>query len=213
MDNNSFTNTNFFSIPSGFEELFSHPTPWEAVSQILPFIQKIFKEKNLIANYKDRDDVFVGVGTQIHPSVDIVGPAIIGENCIINHAAFLREGVILGDNVHVGHAVELKHSIILNNTFIAHLNYVGDSIIGNSVNISGGAILANFRLDKQNISVKTPDGLKIDTGLQKFGAAIGDNTVIGVNSVINPGTVLGKNTVVFPLKSVSGVHENNAVIK
>jgi UDP-3-O-[3-hydroxymyristoyl] glucosamine N-acyltransferase len=55
--------------------------------------------------------------------------------------------------------------------------------------------------------------LKIDTGLNKFSAAVGDNSVIGVNSVINPGTLLGKNVIVFPLKSVSGVHENNAAIK
>ncbi len=214
MDNNKFTNTIFFDISAfSLKEILTLPTPWETVSQIIPFIEKLFAEQKLKANYKDRKDVFVGEGTKIHPSVDIVGPAVIGSNCVINHAAFLREGAILGDNVHVGHAVELKHSIILNNTIIAHLNYIGDSVIGNNVNISGGAILANFRLDKQNILIKTQDGRRIDTRLQKFGAAVGDNTVIGVNSVINPGTVLGKNTVVFPLKSVSGVHEKNAVIK
>lgn len=212
MDNNNFTNTNFFDLSAfSLREILNQRTPWEAIPQIIPYIQKLFISS--IANYKDRNDVFLGKGTKIHPSVDIVGPAIIGKNCTIDHAAFLREGCIIGDNVHIGHAVELKHSIILNNTIIAHLNYVGDSIIGNNVNISGGAILANFRLDKKNISIKTQDGRLIDTGLQKFSAAVGDNTVIGVNSVINPGTILGKNTVVFPLKSVSGVHEKNAVIK
>lgn len=214
MENNSFKNTIFFDTAAfALKEIFTDRTPWETVSQIIPFIQKLFADQKLMANYKDKKDVFIGEGTKIHPTVDIVGPAIIGKNCVINHAAFLREGAILGDNVHIGHAVELKNSIILNDSIIAHLNYVGDSIIGNNVNISGGAILANFRLDKQNISIKTPDGRKIATGMQKFGAAIGDNTAIGVNSVINPGTFLGKNTVVFPLKSVSGVHEKNAVIK
>lgn len=214
MENNNFTNTNYFAVSdSVLKELLAHPNPWESVSQIIPFIEKMFTQQEFKANYKDRTDVYVGEGTKIHPSVDIIGPAIIGKNCLINHSAFLREGVILGDNVHVGHAVELKHSVILNNSIIAHLNYVGDSIIGNNVNISGGAILANFRLDKQNISIKKHDGNKIDTGMQKFGSAVGDNTVIGVNSVLNPGTILGKNTVVFPLQSVSGLHENNAVIK
>jgi len=213
MNNKDFTNTNFFDIPSCFEELFSYPTPWESVSQIIPFIQKMFANKTFTANYKGRLDVFIGEGTKIHPMADIAGPAIIGKNCVINHAAFLREGCIIGDNAHIGHAVEVKHSIILDNTMLAHLNYIGDSIIGNNVNISGGAILANLRLDKKNISIKTQDSREIDTGLQKFGAVVGDNTIIGVNSVINPGTLLGKNTVVFPLKSVSGIHENNAVIK
>jgi NDP-sugar pyrophosphorylase family protein len=213
MDNKNFSNTVFFDIDLfSFKEIFVSASPWDTVSQITQFIEKLFVSGKITGNYKDRKDVFVGEGTIIHPSVDIAGPAIIGKNCKISHAAFLREACIIGDNVHLGHAVEVKHSIILNNTVIAHLNYIGDSIIGNNVNISGGAILANFRLDKQNISIKTNNG-KIDTGLQKFSAAIGDNSVIGVNSVINPGTLLGKNTVVFPLKSVSGVHENNAVIK
>lgn len=214
MENNNFANTNFFNTSAfSLKEILNYPTPWESVSQIIPFIQKLFTEQKFRANYQDKKDVFIGEGTKIHPLVDIDGPAIVGKNCVISHAAFLRGGCIIGDNVHIGHAVELKHSIILNGSIIAHLNYVGDSIIGNNANISGGAILANFRLDKQNISVKTTDGRRIDTGVQKFGAAVGDNSVIGVNSVINPGTFLGKNTIVFPLKSVSGVHENNAVIK
>lgn len=213
MSNKDLTNTNLFEIPSCFEELFSNLAPWESVSLIIPFIQKAFADKTYVANYKNRSDVFVGEGTKIHHSVDIIGPAIIGKNCTIDHAAFIREGSIIGNNVHIGHAVEVKHSIILNNTMIAHLNYIGDSLIGSNVNISGGAILANLRLDKKNISIKTQDGHVIDTSLQKFGAAVGDNTIIGVNSVINPGTVLGKNTVVFPLKSVAGAYEDNAVIK
>lgn len=213
MNNKSFANTEFFDIPTGFEELFSYPTPWETISQIIPFIQKLFIHHTAIANYKVGKEVFLGEGTKIHPSVEIIGPAIIGKNCTIDHVAFLREGCIIGDNVHIGHAVEIKHSIILNNTKIAHLNYIGDSIIGNNVNISGGTILASLRIDKHNVSIKTKEGRKIDTGLQKFGSAIGDNALIGVNSVINPGTLLGKNVIVFPLKSVSGFYENNAVIK
>jgi NDP-sugar pyrophosphorylase family protein len=210
---NNFSNNYFFDIEKFTHKEILAGTPWETVANILSYIKKIFVSHKLSPNYKNRPDVYVGEGTTIHPSVDIQGPAIIGANCQISHAAFLREGCIIGDNVHIGHAVEIKHSLILNNAMIAHLNYIGDSIIGNNVNISGGAILANFRLDKENITVKTGGGFKIDTGLNKFSAAIGDNSVIGVNAVINPGTLLGKNVIVFPLKSVSGVHENNATIK
>jgi NDP-sugar pyrophosphorylase family protein len=210
---NNFSNNYFFDIDKfAYKEIFA-TTPWETVANILPFIKKTFASLKLSPNYKNRPDVHIGEGTIIHPSVEIQGPAIIGDNCKISHAAFLREGCIIGDNVHIGHAVEVKHSLILNNSIIAHLNYIGDSIIGNNVNISGGAILANFRLDKKNIAIKTEDNKKIDTGLNKFSAAIGDDSVIGVNSVINPGTLLGRGVVVFPLKSVSGVHKNNATIK
>lgn len=210
---NNLNNNYFFDIEKfPYKEIFKS-TPWETVANILPFINEIFASQRLSPNYKNRPDVYIGEGTTIHPSVEIEGPAIIGANCKISHAAFIRGGCVIGDNVHIGHAVEVKHSLLLNNSVVAHLNYIGDSIIGNNVNISGGAILANFRLDKQNIIIKTNEGEKIDTGLNKFSAAIGDDSVIGVNAVINPGTLLGRKTIVFPLKSVFGVHENNATIK
>lgn len=211
--NNKFSNNLFFDLNSFiYKDLLNEHTPWEVITGLSAFIQTKFSSGELTPNYKDRPDVYIGEGTVIHPSVDIKGPAIIGRNCEIRHAAFLREGCIIGDNCIIGHASEIKHSIILNNSSSAHLNYIGDSIIGNNVNISGGAIVANYRLDKKNITIKT-SGIMVDTGLEKFGAAIGDNCVVGVNAVLNPGTILGKNSIVFPLKSITGAHEENAVLK
>jgi UDP-N-acetylglucosamine diphosphorylase / glucose-1-phosphate thymidylyltransferase / UDP-N-acetylgalactosamine diphosphorylase / glucosamine-1-phosphate N-acetyltransferase / galactosamine-1-phosphate N-acetyltransferase len=185
---------------------------WEALPKIIPFITSQFSNGIITANYQDRNDVFIGEGTVIQPGVHIPGPAIIGKNCILGHASLYREGVIIGDNTHIGHAVEVKHSIILNNAAAAHLNYIGDSIIGNNVNISGGTILANFRLDKKPILIKTKEKI-YNTELRKFGAIIGDNSNVGVNSVLNPGTILGKNCLVYPLQSARGYYENNEIIK
>src|SRR5205814_1035092 len=106
MDN--FSNNYFFDIEKfTYKEIFT-ATPWETVANILPFIQKIFASLKISPNYKDRSDVYVGQGSTIHPSVEIEGPAIIGANCKISHAAFLRDGCIIGDNVIIGHAVEVK---------------------------------------------------------------------------------------------------------
>ncbi len=213
MNNNNFSNSFFFDTASfQYADIIGNGTPWQSISLMTPYILQLFSSGALVPNSPDKPYLFAGEGSVIHPSAEIEGPAIIGRNCQIKHGAYLREGCIIGDNVIIGHAVEVKHSIIMNNSIIAHLNYIGDSIIGNNVNISGGTILANFRLDKKNISINTSTG-KIDTGLSKFGSAIGDNSMIGVNSVINPGTLLGKNTIIYPLKSISGVHENNEVIK
>jgi NDP-sugar pyrophosphorylase family protein len=180
--------------------------------EVLPRIPEYLKTKSNLENYTKKGNILVGEGSKIAKDVVILGPAIIGENCFIGSASLIRENCIIGDNVQIGHAVEIKNSIILNNTAVAHLNYVGDSIVGRNVNISGGAIVANYRLDKHTISINV-DGKKINTGLEKFGAIIGDNCVIGVNSVLNPGTILGKNCLVYPLTSVRGVHENNEVIR
>ena len=140
------------------------------------------------------------------------GKMIMGESCHVSDSAHIREGVILGNNVTIGHAVELKNCIILNGAAVAHLSYIGDGIVGNQVNIAGGAMLANFRLDKQHVRVKAESG-SIDTGLEKFSAVIGDDASVGANSVINPGTILGKRCLVYPLTSVTGVYNDGTTVR
>ncbi len=177
--------------------------PWEVIKGLDSYMEEVL-EKGV--------DRIVGEGVKIDPSAKIEGKIIIGRNSTISDSVLIRGNCIIGENVFIGHAVEIKHSVILNNTAIAHLNYIGDSIVGNNVNIGGGAIIANWRFDKKNVVVKRLDE-RIDTGLEKFGASIGDHTSIGVNAVLNPGTVLGKGSLVYPLVSVSGSHAEDSIIK
>lgn len=160
-------------------------------------------------------DIFDGVNNVWEVLVkikDYSGEKLIqGKDCYINPNTNIREGVILGNNVHIGFSVELKNCIIMNNTHVAHINYVGDAIVGNNCNVSGGAMFANFRLDNKPVTVKMNDQ-RIETGLHKFSAAIGDGTWIGVNSVLNPGTIIGKNSKTYPLTSVIGYYPENSVI-
>ena len=115
----------------------------------MPNIKKYiseFKDSLLFDGYTETmEGVFIGRNVTIDNEARISGNAIIGHNTTIGHAAFLRGDVMLGDNVHIGHATEVKHSIILSSSALAHLNYVGDSIVGSNINISGGATLANRR--------------------------------------------------------------------
>jgi NDP-sugar pyrophosphorylase family protein len=205
----NFLDLSDFHFPSIFENVVF---PWEVLPKISDYLSLQLSEKSYPKNYTKKNNILIGKGTVIEEGTVIKGSVIIGENCFIESASLIRGDCIIGNNVQIGHGVELKHSIVLNNSSIAHLNYVGDSIVGNNVNISGGAVVANFRLDKGEITVNI-DGKKVNTGLIKFGAIIGDNCVIGVNSVLNPGTVLGKNCIVYPLTSVRGVHKPNEILK
>jgi acetyltransferase-like isoleucine patch superfamily enzyme len=54
---------------------------------------------------------------------------------------------------------------------------------------------------------------RIETGLKKFGAILGDLVEIGCNTVLNPGTVIGKNSIVYPLTSVRGVVPECSIVK
>lgn len=212
--NKKFAPQDFFDLSSVFfTKLFNGiDNVWEILDGIDGFIKNEFSSGAISGNYQKHPDVFIGKNTTVAPGALIQGPAIIGDNCVVGHGSLIRGGCILGDNVHIGHGAEVKHSVFLSGSTAAHLNYVGDSIIGNRVNISGGVILANFRFDKQKVFIRLENS-KIQTNLSKFGAVVGDDCFLGVNSVLNPGTILGKLTVVYPLVSVTGVHQEKERIK
>ncbi len=69
-----------------------------------------------------------------------------------------------------------------------------------------------MKSDKKLVVVKD-ENEKIETGLKKFGAMIGDEVEVGCGSVLNPGSVIGKNTNIYPLSSVRGVVESNSIYK
>jgi UDP-N-acetylglucosamine diphosphorylase/glucosamine-1-phosphate N-acetyltransferase len=149
--------------------------------------------------------ISVGQGTTIRSGSYIVGPVIIGQNCEIGPNCFIRASTAIGDNCHIGAAVEVKNSIIMSNTKIPHLNYVGDSILGEYCNLGAGTKIANLKLNKKNVIVSG-----IDTGRRKLGAIIGDNVSTGINASINTGTLIGNHTFIGPGALAKGVIEPKA---
>lgn len=144
------------------------------------------------------ENVSIGKGTVLEPGVFIQGPCVIGENCVIRHGAYLRGGVLCGKGCSIGHSAEIKGSILLNGAAATHFVYVGDSILGNDVNLGAGVKCANLRLDRRKIRVFV-DGVSVETPLGKMGVILGDNSQIGCNCVINPGTLLPKGSQAPPL--------------
>lgn len=114
------------------------------------------------------EDTEIGQDTIIYPATYIEGKNKIGKNCKIGPCAHLRGGVEVCDNVKVGNFVEVKKSKISSNTNVGHLSYIGDSELGEHVNIGAGTITANYNpLTK----IKSKTVLK-------------DNVKIGSNSVL-----------------------------
>ena len=151
--------------------------------------------------------VAIGSKTVIKSGAYIMGPVIIGENCEIGPNCFIRPSTAIGDDCHIGAAVEVKNSIIMKGSKVPHLNYVGDSVIGEGCNLGAGTKIANLRLDKQNIRISG-----IDTRRRKLGAIIGDGVETGINSSINVGSTIGNNTFIGPGVVVSGVILPNSKI-
>ena len=158
------------------------------------------------------EPVFIGEGTMVEDGAMIKGPAIIGRNCQIRHNAYIREDVIIGDNCVIGNACEFKNALLFNDCQVPHFNYVGDSILGHKAHLGAGVILSNFKSLKGHVSVQH-DGKKLDTGLRKFGALLGDGADIGCNSVLNPGSIIGRGSVIYPCTNWRGVLPPDSIAK
>lgn len=156
--------------------------------------------------------ISIGKGTVVEPGAYLKGPCMIGENCTVRQGAYIRGQVIVGDHCVIGHDTEMKNSIMLNHVNAAHFAYLGDSILGNRVNLGAGTKCANLRLDHAEIAIYFGEE-KIATGLKKFGAILGDGTEIGCNSVTNPGTLTGKSVHCYPCINFGGFIQEKAVIK
>jgi bifunctional UDP-N-acetylglucosamine pyrophosphorylase/glucosamine-1-phosphate N-acetyltransferase len=141
--------------------------------------------------------VYVGHGTVIRPGVVIEGPVYIGDRCEVGPNCYLRPGATLGDGCKVGQASEIKNSILMNGAKAPHQNYVGDSILGEGVNLGCGTNTANFRHDGGNHR-SAIRGELIDTGRRKLGAILGDHVHTGINTAIYPGRKLWPHTMTRP---------------
>lgn len=159
------------------------------------------------------EHVRLGRGSVVEPGAVVKGPAWIGEDCQIRAGAYLRENVVVGNGVVLGNSCEFKNCVLFDEAEIPHFNYVGDSIVGHRGHLGAGVILSNVRLDRQPVKVAFDDGERVDTGLRKFGAIVGDHAEIGCNAVISPGSILGRGSVIYPCTPWRGVLEANCVVQ
>ena len=150
------------------------------------------------------EDTKIGKNVVIDPYVVIGSKVNIGNNVKIfsfSHLesskiendvnigpyARLRPGTILQKGSRVGNFVEVKKSKIGKNSKVNHLSYIGDTTIGNSVNIGAGTITCNY------------DGIKKNKTKIKNNVFIGSNSslvapiTINENSIVGAGSVITKN--------------------
>jgi bifunctional N-acetylglucosamine-1-phosphate-uridyltransferase/glucosamine-1-phosphate-acetyltransferase GlmU-like protein len=147
--------------------------------------------------------ICVGEGAVVEPGALIKGPAIIGNNTEIRQGAYVRGNCLFGNRCVVGHSTEVKTSILLDGAKAGHFAYIGDSILGNNVNLGAGTKLANLKIVDVEMKIRV-ESRTYPTGLKKLGAILGDHVETGCNSVTSPGTLLGKASLVYPCVNVPG---------
>ena len=107
----------------------------------------------------------IGADTEVFAN-SVIENAVVGENCRIGPFARLRPETVLHRGAHIGNFVEIKKSEIGSGSKANHLSYVGDSRVGNDVNIGAGTITCNY------------------DGANKWPTVIEDGTFIGSGSML-----------------------------
>ncbi len=118
------------------------------------------------------EDSIIGENNIIYTSY--IMNSAIGDDNVIGPYAHIRAGNHIANKNKIGSFVELKNSDIKNNVKIPHLSYVGDTSVGNHVNIGAGVKVANY------------------DGKEKYRTVIHDKVFVGCNSVLVAPVTLSK---------------------
>ena len=177
--------------------------PWQALPGIGDFIRQLGPALPADEYEQKGENVWVHKSAVIFPNNYIAGPCIIGPGTEVRPGAFIRGNALVGGGCVVGNSTELKNVILFDNVQVPHYNYVGDSILGYKSHLGAGALTSNVKSDKTLVTVRAGEE-RIETGLKKFGAMVGDWVEVGCGTVLNPGTVIGPESRVYPLSMVRG---------
>ena len=186
--------------------------PWEALAKIKDFILETGPQLPKDEYDEVSEHVWIAKDAVIYPNNYIGAPCIIGHKTEVRPGAFIRGSALVGDNCVVGNSTELKNVILFDNVQVPHYNYVGDSILGYKSHMGAGSITSNVKSDKKLVVVKCGEE-KIETGLKKIGAMLGDRVEVGCNSVLNPGTIIGRDSNVYPTSCVRGTIPERSIWK
>lgn len=125
-------------------------------------------------------DVLLGAFTRVE------GPCHLGAGTQVFGARI--KGTSAGPMCRLGG--EIEESILQGHCNKYHDGFLGHSYVGEWVNLGAGTQTSDLRNDYEPVSV-TINQRRIETGLTKVGAFLGDHTKTALGSLLNTGTVAG----------------------
>ena len=181
--------------------------PWEILTankMIMDSWQEssIAKTATLEANVTLQGIVRIEAGAIIKSGAVLEGPCCIGEGSYIGNNSLIRSYTSVGKNCKVGSGVELKNCVVMDNSQIGRLSFVGDSVLGENVDMGAGCMTVNRTVDWKPISGK--NGKRpMGTGMTKLGAFLGDGVVVGAGNTLQPGMVVAPGKILPACYSVT----------
>ncbi len=132
--------------------------------------------------------IWLGRNVTIEPHCFIRGPLAMGENGRVKAGAVLYGGSTFGPQCRING--EISSSIMQGYANKQHAGFLGNSHLGEWVNLGADTTVSNLRNDYGNVKVKVKQKL-VDTGKQFVGLLCGDHTKTGINTMFNTGTIVG----------------------
>jgi UDP-N-acetylglucosamine diphosphorylase / glucose-1-phosphate thymidylyltransferase / UDP-N-acetylgalactosamine diphosphorylase / glucosamine-1-phosphate N-acetyltransferase / galactosamine-1-phosphate N-acetyltransferase len=171
-------------------------SPWALTTQAATVVRELLAGLSL-NDYIIAEEIAAHRSAIVESGSVLKGPLVVGANSFIAANAYLRGGVWLAEKCVIGPGAEMKSAFAFAGTKLAHFNFVGDSILGEDVNLEAGSIICNYRNERPSKEILVRVGTAVcSTGVQKFGSLIGDGSRIGANAVVAPGALLERGSVV-----------------
>jgi NDP-sugar pyrophosphorylase family protein len=136
-------------------------------------------------------------GVTVDDFCKIKGPTYIGKGSFIGMSSLIRNCMI-GSETHIGFNCEVGRSYLLGHDKIPHQNVIVDSLIGENVWFGAYSVTLNVLFTRSKIPFEIDKGKAIDTGMDHFGAVIGNNCTISTSVTIFPGRHIHPGTVISP---------------
>ncbi len=189
----------FYAVKFSSEEWLDIGRPWDLLEANKRALKKLkpLRKGRVDRGVRIKGPVRVEAGACLRAGTYVEGPAFFGEGSTVGPNAYIRSFTVIGRNAFVGQGCEVKNSILMDGARVPHLSYVGDSILGENCNLGAGTVVGNVRLDGETVKI-TVKGVKVDSGLRKLGAILGDHVQTGVNVSLMPGVQVGPYTRIAP---------------
>jgi bifunctional UDP-N-acetylglucosamine pyrophosphorylase/glucosamine-1-phosphate N-acetyltransferase len=156
---------------------------------------RISREANLDNNVTILGPVRIEAGSTIRAGAVLAGPCYIGRDCYVGNNVLVRSYSSLGPGSTVGYGVELKNCVVFGRARIGRLSFIGDSVVGEHVDVGSGTMTVNETMDRQPVVVHIR-GVSVDSGLKKLGAFVGDGAKIGAGNTLAAGTIVEAGAVI-----------------
>ena len=197
------------------------------VSQTIMFDSQQFQSKIDSSNYPNAvfinaEQVFIGNAT-IQPTALINaenGPVIIDDGVFIHGQTYLEGPLYIGPESMIKPFTQIKNSIIGSKCKIGgevdtviiqgftnkvHEGFLGDSYLGEWVNLGAGTQNSNLKNNYMSVKVQV-NNKSVDTKLLNIGCFMGDHVKTAIGTVINSGTLIGPGAMIatdgFPPKRI-----------